>query len=188
MVKTIGLIAEDDSDIEVISEILSKYMDKHTFSIKKFTGDGCGKLKQKCAIWAKLLFKRGCDHVLLFHDLDRNNEKALRQALLVKIPPASFPNSLIVIPVEELEAWLLSDSDAIKKVFGLPKAPNKIAECELIQSPKEHLGKIVWQIGKKRYLNTVHNKKISTHASLKNFRRCSSFKTFDEYVTQNICA
>lgn len=187
MTKQIGIVAEDNSDVEVISEILSKYMQRNNFCVKKFIGGGCGKLRNKCDSWVSSLFKSGCDHVFVFHDLDRNNEKSLRTLLKKKISPDKYPNSLIVIPIEELEAWLLSDVDAIQKVFSLPKTPSKIHECENVPSPKEHLEDIVWKIGKKRYVNTIHNKKISQHTSLENLRRCESFVNFDIYVSENIC-
>lgn len=188
MTRVIGIIAEDDSDVEVIAEFLSKYMQRNNFSLKKFTGNGCGKLRNKCDSWASSLFKSGCDHVIVFHDLDRNDENRLRKLLMKKVCPVKYPNSLIVIPIEEMEAWLLSDVDAIQKVFSLPKTPSKIHDCENVPSPKEHLEGMVWKIGKKRYVNTIHNKKISQLTSLDNLLRCKSFATFDKYVRENICA
>jgi len=188
MSRKIGVIAEDKSDVEVIEKILEKYVARNQFSIKPWVGNGCGKLKNKCAIWAQMLMDRGCDHVLVFHDLDRNNERTLRASLAKKLPQDKFPNSVIVVPIEELEAWLLSDSEAIRITFKLVKAPKRIENCEVISSPKEEIGKIVWAMGKKRYLNTVHNKIISQHTSLENFRRCNSFKKFDEYVRHHIFA
>lgn len=184
MINNIGIIAEDDSDVDVIVEILSKYIARNKFGVKKFTGIGCGKLRNKCDSWAASLFKSGCNHVFIFHDLDRNNEKTLRKLLERKVPPGDYPNSLIVIPVEELEAWLLSDSDAIQKTFSLSKAPKKIHECENVESPKEHLGEVVWHLGKKRYVNTIHNKKISQFTALAHLRRCPSFELFDKYVSE----
>lgn len=188
MYKTIGIIAEDKSDVEVIENILAKYVKRNQFSIKPWVGNGCGKLKNKCDIWTQILFQRGCEHVLIFHDLDRNDEKKLRNLLLEKVPKAKYPKSVIVIPIEELEAWLLSDSAAIKTTFNLLKAPKKISNCEAVASPKEELGRIVWALGKKRYLNTVHNKIISQHTTLVNLRRCTSFGTFDDYVMDEIFA
>lgn len=187
MTKKIGVIAEDDSDVEVITEFLAKYMDRNGFSVKKFVGNGCGKVKQKCDSWTQNLFSGGCEHVFLFHDLDRNKENKLRADLKKKVPPEKFPNSLIVIPIEELEGWLLSDANAIKQVFNLQKAPKEIHHCETIKSPKEHLEKLVWQAGKKRYVNTIHNKKLSSHTSLENLRRCESYKIFDSYVVERVC-
>lgn len=183
---TIGVLAEDTSDVEVIYNIFSKYAPSNSYSVKKFVGNGCGKLKNKCAAWAKNLVASGCDHVIMLHDLDRNEEAKLRSDLEKKICRKAFPKSIIVIPTEELEAWLLSDPDAIKSVFGLKKAPTKIQDCEEISSPKEHLRDLVWQLGKKRYLNATHNKKLSEALALANLRRCKSYMPLDDYITKHI--
>ena len=82
MSKKIGLIAEDKSDIAVVTEILAKYINRNEFSIKSFVGNGCGKLRQKCDSWAENLIKSGCGHVFIFHDLDRNDANKLRKSLL----------------------------------------------------------------------------------------------------------
>ncbi|MEH6458820.1 DUF4276 family protein [Chitinimonas sp. JJ19] len=186
MSKIIGIIAEDASDVDVISSILCKYVDRNSFSIKKFVGNGCGKLRNKCEIWVANLFQSGCHHVLVFHDLDKNDETDLRTMLESKVSQLKFPKSLIVIPVEEIEAWLLSDENAIKDVFSLKIKPKRINDCESIKSPKEHLENLVWSAEKKRYLNTTHNKKIAEKTSIDNFRRCHSFIAFDEYVKKSI--
>ena len=39
--------------------------------------------------------------------------------LLEKVPKNQFPNSLVIIPIEELEAWLLTDKEALREVFRL---------------------------------------------------------------------
>lgn len=185
-VQSIGIIAEDSSDIDVINEIIKKFSPPNTFHIKKFVGNGCGKLRNKCQSWADALIKKGCNHLLLIHDLDRNKESDLLSALQSKIPKEKYPNSLIVIPIEELEAWLLSDEAAIQSVFSLKERPKKYKNCEQIKSPKEELARLVWSKATKRYLNTVHNKKIAEKTSLENFRRCSSFKPLDEYIKKSI--
>ena len=187
MPKKIGVIAEDKSDVKVVELLLQKYMAKNLFSIKSFVGGGCGKLKQKCASWSRLLIDQGCDHVFVFHDLDSIDRKAevkLRALLNLKLPVIEYPQSLIVIPIEELEAWLLSDSDAIRQVFDLPKTPNQIHDCEEIASPKEYLEDVVWTIGKKRYVNTIHNSKIASLISLANLTRCRSYLPFHNYVCE----
>ncbi|MBI3478788.1 MAG: DUF4276 family protein [Nitrosomonadales bacterium] len=180
------VIAEDASDVSVVSHILAKYLGSGGVSVKKFVGNGCGKLRQKCDSWTENLIKRGCEHILIFHDLDRNKESELRRKLVAKVPPEKYPNTIIVIPIQEMEAWLLSDATAIKSVFNLSKAPNKITDCESIESPKEHLRDLVWKMGKKRYLNTTHNEKLAEKITLSNLIRCSSFKRLDEYIKDNI--
>lgn len=188
MSKKIGIIAEDASDIEVISEILGKYIDQCDFSVKRFVGNGCGKLRSKCKSWASLLSKSGCEHILLFHDLDRNNEVSLRKDLEGKVGKDDFPNSIVVIPIEEMEAWLLVDPVAIKTVFGLSKEPKIANQPESICSPKEYLRDIVWKTGKKRYINTAHNKKIATEISVEKFNNCKSYSKLDKYIREIICA
>lgn len=183
--KKIGVIAEDNSDIEVVSEILAKYINVNDFTVKKFIGHGCGKLRNKCASWAKLLTKQGCSHILLFHDLDRHCETVLRKDLEDKIRLQGICDSIVVIPIEEMEAWLLSDPEAIKSAFSLKSKPKNISDCEAISSPKEYLRNLVWSLGRKKYLNTVHNKKIANLTSLNNLKRCRSFKVLDEYL-QNV--
>lgn len=187
MSKKIGLIAEDDSDIKVINEILKKYLKEDSFKIKKFIGNGCGKLNQKCAAWTKNLISQGCNYVIIFHDLDRNKENTLRKSLETKVCPKSYPNSLVVIPKEELEAWLLSDSLAIKKALNLSKCPPQIHNSEEVKSPKEELVKIVYKVDKKRYLNTIHNEKVAVHLSLENLKKCKSFMPLNDFILEKIC-
>lgn len=182
MSSVVGLIAEDKSDIEVINELLGRYYASNSYSIKKYVGNGCGKLKQKCASWADNLIKRGCDFILVFHDLDKNDENELRQTLKHKIDTANIDQYLIIIPIEEMEAWLLSDPQAIKKTFGLKKVPRVISNTESIESPKEYLRDLVWRSGRVRYLNTVHNVKIARNISMTNYRRCRSFRSLDKYL------
>ncbi|SFY08142.1 protein of unknown function [Pseudomonas sp. NFACC49-2] len=182
----IGVIAEDISDIQVISEILSKYLKTNSFSIKHFVGKGCGKLKNKCKAWVENLIKQGCEHIFIFHDLDRNNETQLRDAIKGKISALNFKNSLIVIPVEELEAWLLSDINAIRTVFSITAPLKQISNAEMVKSPKEHIEKIVRQAGNKIYLNTVHNKKIANLTLLEQLKKCSSYMPLHTYIFGNI--
>lgn len=188
MSKKIGVLAEDASDVSVISEILEKYLTKSSFAVRKFVGNGCGKLRNKCGVWARQLTAAGCDHIIVVHDLDRNNEAELRAAIEVNVCKVVYPNSTIVIPIEELEAWLLADVDAIKEVFSLTKPLKPISNCEAISSPKEHLRDLVWRQGRKRYLNTTHNQKIAKKTTVASLQRCPSYLPLDAYIRNQICA
>jgi hypothetical protein len=186
MSKRIGIIAEDKSDVEVVIHIIGKYVDRGAFTIRKFVGNGCGKLRNKCDRWAATLFQSGCDHVMVFHDLDRHDKAALKALLRRKVPADRYPRSVVIIPIEEMEAWLLSDERAIQETFGLKKPPPRIENCEAIKSPKEYLAQVVWSIGKTRYLNTAHNERIAERVSIDNLRRCSSFLELDAYIRTSI--
>jgi len=188
MSKTIGIIAEDRSDIEVIDIIISKYIKKNAYRIKKFVGCGCGKIKQKCDSWANNLFEAGCQHVFIFHDLDRNNEKQLRTKLKNKIKDCTNSNSYIIIPIEEIEAWLLADLDAVNKEFKILTQAKQIANPESITSPKEYIEAHVWKFSKKRYLNTVHNKRIAEYIDINKLHNCAAFVEFEKLIKEHICA
>lgn len=178
----IGLIAEDRSDVQVIEEILKKFIDERNFSLKPFVGKGCGKLKNKCGAWFDTLIKKGCEHIFIFHDLDRNDELDLRKEIEGKIANEYFTNRLVVVPREELEAWLLADLAAVQKTFSIVVALKPVSNVEIITSPKEYLARIVKKSSKKIYLNTVHNRRIAELTNIESLEKCESFKPFSEYI------
>ena len=45
---TIGVIAEEVNDVEVLYEMTCKIVSENSFSFKLFVGHGCGKLRRKC--------------------------------------------------------------------------------------------------------------------------------------------
>lgn len=179
-----GLIAEDASDINVL-RILAKKLTTKNFSISYFTGKGCGPIARKTPAWCQNLLVKGCTHVAIVHDLDRNNAVALRAKLVGILNAAPQATKSVVIPTEELEAWLLSDERALKMAFGLDKTPKIIHHPETIASPKEHIGEIVRMISvaRKQYVNTVHNSLIANALNVATVRRkCPSFGEFEQFI------
>jgi uncharacterized protein DUF4276 len=188
MSNRIGIIAEDKSDVDVLRMILLKYVKDDSFCIKKIAAGGCGKLRRKCAKWASMLKQMGCNHLFVIHDLDERDEEELRRKLETLLSSSAFVNALVVIPTKEMEAWLLSDSAAIKNTFNLKGKVKITTNVEMIDNPKERLRDLIWKKGKKRYLNTVHNKKIANIISLKALRKCESFKPLDVYIKRYLRA
>lgn len=188
-VKHIGIIAEDDSDIEVL-KILTRKLTNCRFATSHFVGKGCGPLKRKTPGWCKALLLKGCESVVLVHDLDKNNAVKLRTQLELIISAVKIENKFVVIPSEELEAWLLSDANALKNAMNLIKLPKKIFHPETVVSPKEHIGEIVRKHSKessKRYVNTVHNKLIAEQIDIaKVSKACPSFNQFEIFVSTAI--
>jgi len=180
----IGVIAEEANDVEVLYELTCKLINENAFSFKKFVGHGCGKLRRKCTGWAGNLLKRGCSYLVVIHDLDKYDEGKLRQKLTESVAAIPYNAYLILIPVREIEAWLLTDADALQKVFGLTKAPKLPGQPESIVDPKAKLEDIVWKSGKKRYLNTVHNKKIATAMRITKVNACMSFRPYPIFVSK----
>ncbi len=157
-------------------------MPENRFSFSHFVGHGCGALRRKCRAWAENLVKRGCDCIVVVHDRDRNDEDRLRSDLEARIDGVAMRVSVVVIPVEELEAWLLADPDAIMAVFRMRKRPRIPTRPERIESPKEYLARIVGKDSKSQYINTIHNRRIAKEQKIETLARCPSFSRYPAFL------
>ncbi len=183
MTTHIGIIAEEMSDVDVLDELISKIAKKR-YSIHQFVGHGCGKIIGKCHAWSANLRAQGCKLLILLHDLDQRNIAQLREALGTALSPSAIPTHVIVIPVRELEAWLLADHEAIAKALKLKHRLNRVGMPELVNRPKEYLGDLVFRRSGKEiyYVNSVHNVQIAKAANVANLRRCLSFVPLERFI------
>jgi len=186
----VGIIAEDDSDVDSARVLIHRIANDEKIGISKCVGKGCGRINRKCHSWSGQLKEKGCSLLILIHDLNGNSnnlhdlEIKIRQALR----PCPITIHLICIPVHEFEAWLLSDSRAIKTAMKLQKAPNIKYPPETISAPKEYLGELIYRAsnGEKVYMNTRHNSKIAEKMSLNLARtKCPSFRPFYHFIDSN---
>ncbi len=181
----VGLIAEADSDVSTIRIFIHRISKDKKIGTEKFTGDGCGKITKKCNSWAKVLKDKGCSLLLIIHDLDKKNLKKLKYEIEAALCPCAISSYIIVIPIQELEAWLLSDPENLKKSMSLKRIPKISTNTESIDSPKEHLGKIIFQSSdrEKDYMNTKHNVKIAQTISIDIIKdKCPSFIPFYDFI------
>lgn len=187
MTATIGIIAEDKSDVEVIEALILKSVNV-PISTKSFVGNGCGKIRSKCRAWAKNLQDRGCKFLILVQDLDKATLAELEKSLLFALTPSAIQPFVIVIPVREIEAWLLSDHEAIRSALKISAPIKRVSDPERIPDAKKHLGNIIYHASKKKltYLNTIHNVKIARACQIGNYRRCESFQPLQDYVVKHI--
>jgi hypothetical protein len=178
----IGVIAEEANDVEVLYELTSKLIPENAFSFKQFVGHGCGKLRRKCGAWAENLLARGCSYLVVIHDLDRADEAELRASLETHVSAIQFELYVILIPVQEIEAWLLSDPTALKIVFNMKKIPRVPSRPERISNPKEFLSSLVGRYSKAQYLNTVHNRRIAYALGIESLACCPSFAEYPIFI------
>jgi hypothetical protein len=186
-VKQIGIIAEDSSDFESSVVLIKRIAKRKNIPFKKAVGDGCGKIRKKAEAYAKNLFARGCDLLILIHDLDRNNLASLEQDLKLKLKNSPIVNKLVCIPVEEIEAWFISDPGSIQTVFSLERIPKFPGNPENVKSPKEKLGNEIYQCSNKTctYLNTAHNKKLAEKVDLTILKaKCASFNKLHAFISK----
>lgn len=183
----IGIIAEDHSDVAVVNEIIRKYR-VNRFALIDFVGCGSGPIAAKCGRWARNLLARGCTRLILLRDSDGMAVTDLRQALWLALQPCPIKPAVVVIPVREVEAWLLSDEAAIKRALRLKKPLKRVPSPEAILDPKRKIAHEVQRCSERRitYLNTRHNAPIARECSLRNLRRCSSFSDLDKFIQEHV--
>lgn len=180
----IGLIVEDKSDLEIIEQLTSKMISKNSFSFKPFFGRGCGKLRKKCNVWAKNLIMKGCKYLVIVHDLDENNLADLKRELENEVADICCDGHIILIPIQEIEAWLLSDSTALKKTFSIKKNIKVPLHPESLNDPKKELAEIIWKHRRIHYTNTIHNVRIASALSLQQLRKkCPSFAPYPKFIS-----
>ena len=181
--KLLGLIAEDQSDVDVVRELTQK-LARSNFRIKRFLGHGCGRIHAKSRAWAEHLQRQGCSLLILISDLDGQRLTKLSATLHAAINPCPIQQHVIVIPVREIEAWLLADHEAITRALNLRRPMKKQPNPEAIQNPKERLRDLIRERsnGRISYLNTVHNEKIAKHVHIENLKRCPSFACFKDFI------
>ncbi|TSC60263.1 MAG: Uncharacterized protein LiPW15_141 [Parcubacteria group bacterium LiPW_15] len=184
-IKRIGIIAEDESDFESSKILIRRLTKKKNLDFRKSLANGCGRLKRKAPTFAVDLKNRGCDLLILMHDLDKNNLEKLRTELGKLLRGNPFPKYFVCIPIEEIEAWFLSDPATIKKVFKLKRTPKVGDEPESIDSPKEKLGEYVYSCSgnEKKYINTHHNAQLASQVSLDLIRKkCGAFNELCNFI------
>jgi len=187
MTYKIGVIAEDDTDVEVVRELINKLAHGKVFSIKKFAANGCGKLIGKCHQWSIQLRERGCNLLIVLHDLDERQVNQLKQQLENALNNSPIIKRIVVIPIKEIEAWLLSDHQAIERAMNLKQKVTRVANPESIADPKKYLGDIIYlKSGKIKHYLTNDNPKIAKKIDLLNLRRCSSFIPFENFINTNM--
>ncbi len=179
----LGIIAEDDSDVGVVSQLTRRMVRPKKIAFKRFVGNGCGKIIRKCHAWAETLVRQGCLWVVIVHDCDRNDENALRRKLEAAVAGVNSRANIVLIPVREIEAWLLFDSKAIASTFRQQrKLPRLPGDPESLQDPKKKLGEIVWKTYRKQYLNTIHNEVIAKNLDPHLLNKASSFRLYPPFV------
>jgi hypothetical protein len=184
-IKSILLIVEDNSDFISFKKLISRIIEKDNLPFKKAIGGGCGKMKRKAVSYASNLSKKGCDLIILAHDLDRNDANKLSKELTLLMTASPARYNFVCIPIEEIEGWFLSDPEGIKQVFNLSRQPKIKGNPETIASPKEKLEEYIYQCSNKSkiYLNTKHNDQLSESLCIEKMKtKCKSFAELYNHV------
>ena len=183
----LGVIAEGESDVEVVA-VLARKIARTPFTLRAAIGKGCGRLQKKALDWARQLHRQECSRLMLVCDLDENVLADLSARLHQALEGCPIARQVVVIPVREIEAWLLADHDAVSEAFKLRQRVKHQSNTEAIRDPKGRLGDLIAQRSNRRvqYVSTVHNRLIAQHARVERLRRCESFKGFEAFVREHL--
>lgn len=181
----LAVLAETDSDVEVLVAIIRKLLENPRLPIKKKGFNNCSELKRKGARVMRMFAKAGVDRFIICHDADSPNPAgAFHQveSRIVKAAGLKTP-ACIIIPVEEIEAWLISDELAISRVIPTFKLRPE-NRPEGISSPKEWLERKSRGAGSKpKYIHNIHNQIVARHLRLDLVsQKCPSFRVLTKFV------
>ena len=182
-----GVLGEDASDFETLKVLIRRLADDEKTPVK---GKGCkGGAELLKHGWRDLksLAGLGCTHFVIAHDADQKPVKEVERELAAKIikPSGVKTGICLLVPVQEIEAWLLADLAAASKIFPGWR-PQSEANPESLARPKEHLEKLSRQQGgRPRYSHATHNPKLAEHVNLAEVaKRCQSFLPLEAFVRQ----
>ena len=165
----VGILGENKTDTDCIAILISRLNDR---VISKGMGAGGGGNMfnaRKMTAHTRSLFAAGCTHLLVVHDLDRdkttnerNDEVRLRARLEKALVNNPITRNAIIVPIEEIEAWLLSA---------------KCLHPEKIPAPKEKLKKL------DRNHRASDNARIAGKINIDELaQKCPSFRPLQEFL------
>lgn len=186
-----AVLAEGDSDALMLRTIIERLSDDGKggarVRVKEKGYCGSGELYRIGARDLKALARLDFERFVVCFDADRECPKAKRDEIIQRVvKPAALQHPIcVLIPIQEIESWILADLDALGRLFPHWRGrPKPIANPESIQDPKEHLrGLTSLNGGKPKYDHANHNQKIAIHLDLAAIeRKCASFRPLLDLV------
>lgn len=180
-----AVLAEDTSDADALVALVKNITGRTNFTVYKKGFSGCGELCRKAPSHIKLFAEQGATRFIICHDSDGHDPREIRakvEAAIKKKGCSSYTHA-VVVPVEELEAWMIADEKAIADVIPSLKIKT-VKKPESIPSPKEWL---VSESTKGRstplYVPALHNVQVAKLINLDKLeKKCPSFRLLKEFV------
>jgi Domain of unknown function (DUF4276) len=181
-----AVLAEDKSDADSLVEIIKKLLDDPSATVRQKGFSGCGELCRKASSYILHFAEQGATRFIICHDSDGNPPDEIRAKVRKALSgkAGKLKHCLIVVPVQEIEAWLIADEEAIKKVIPSMKLKSQ-GKPEGIASPKE------WLINQSRkgrsrplYDPPTYNVKIAKELNTEKVsKKCPSFSELADFVS-----
>ncbi len=182
-----GILGEEDSDAQSLKVLVRGLANQANMSILARGFSGCGDLLNKGSRQLRAFADQGCDRFVVCHDADGADPSEKHNEIMQRvIAPSRIATSYcVVIPVQELEAWILADIEAVSNVFPSWRPAPIRENPEAIRNPKERLQRASQRHNKKPiYDPTTHNQRVAKYLRLDHVRRrCPSFERLSYFVT-----
>ena len=181
-----AVLGEHKSDAATLKVFVRRLVQSEA-SVKTKGYSGCGELLRKGAQQVRVFQQLGAKYFIIVHDADGPDSNPAYQRVLSKIvqPAKVNSHSCILIPVQELEAWIMADETAVSAVIPTFKLKAHSSQ-ELIANPKECLERLSRQ-GRTRplYSHAVHNERVAKHICIaKLSEKCPSFRPLQAFIAE----
>jgi len=182
-----GILGEHKSDVATLKVIIRRLAGNDKLSIHGKGYGGCGELLRKGAREIQgLIDAYDCSRFIVCRDADGPTPDDSRSKVLNQIvrPSGVDEDCCVVVPVQELEAWILADLPAVSNVITGWRPPDITKQPESIESPKEYLEHLSRSSNKRpRYSHATHNEKVAMYLDLNKIQRmCPSFRPLVAFV------
>jgi hypothetical protein len=183
-----GIIGEDESDARTLKELVHCLANDRSLKIKTKGFEGCGQMLRRGAGQIKLFAQLGLTRFIVAYDADGHDPRDRYDEVMAKVirPSGVQTGYCVLIPVQEIEAWILADIESVSNVFSSWHPDPITQDPEKIENPKEFLEKRSRDSRKRPvYDHSTHNEKVARHLNLEIVRkRCPSFAPLVKFVTQ----
>ena|SRR5579864_9530976 len=181
-----GTLGKDQSDVNTLTVIVRRLAKNPSLGVRHKSFDGGGNMFNDGRRVLQALSSLNCNRLIICHDADgpvpSTNYHRVRERI---VEPAGLEDSsLVLIPVQELEAWLVADIETMTRIFKSWK-PKPISNPEGIRNPKEHLIRLSRDSRHRpRYSHATHNEQVARYLDLdKVKRKCPSFRPLVTFIT-----
>lgn len=184
----LGILGEDPSDTDTLKILARRILNNDRAQIRGKGYGGCGELLKKGARDLIALKKLGCEKFVVCVDADKMPSQDRYDEVESKVVSPSGLNQscCIVVPVEEMEAWILADMNSVAKVITGWQGCSEItyASPENIRNPKEELELLSrGKNSKPRYSHATHNVRVASYLDINKVAlTCPSFRVLRDFL------
>lgn len=181
----LAIFGEAKSDTEMLKVLVRRLAGDSKLPVKPKSYTSCSHLVRKIKGDLIAFERLGYSRFIICYDADGPNPNPRYDQMKKIVKDSGVSSCCILIPVEEIEAWILADVKAVTKLFPSWFPPPKIISSpESVTDPKETLIRLSRISGKKPLYDYVNdNHRIAHHLDLERvFKLCPSFVPLREFM------